>query len=935
MEARFGRLRCALILAMGLLAVRVAAQGLEAQVVASKAFVVKPGTILSTNFRVVSTLAAAEEVSASLRLPPGWQTVMAPGTFTLAPHAIVPRLVAISVSRNATAGKYEVSFTVNSRRDPHLTATATMPVTVEAVVKAAMVVEDKPETMLTGLAYPVKLRVANLGNTELRLALEANWTRETPVVATPAEVVIPPNDSASFTLNLKTSEDSKLRGRSFVSVKAKRVGAEAQAIALVATTFDVNVISRNTEKVDLDHHLPVNWTTQIEQGAAGLFAQQQFTGDGSLDEAGKRHLAFSLRGPGNPGSTLLGQVGEYRANYDSGGMEVALGDQGYGTSRLTDDSRYGRGIGVRYLPRGPSSWGAYFEEDRGDSPTSEQEGLYLRRPLGGHLTWQANLLNRSGPGPDNAGATQDRILSLSLNYKPGTETQVSAEFGRSHSDSQTGGSTDDTAYLVEAEGKRGQHLSYSFSRTHAGPDYRGDLQDANFAGGWAAYSLGASGALTAGYQSVQQNLDLRPSLSEARREQVARMGLTLRPRPDWHASLEVYRSQGYDALTPATSAYQEEALQLTISRTSRALDWSFGVRNGTSVEAGSAEPGQLRHYDVSAAWRATKRMAVSWYAGFGADSSGSHLLSAGNDTGLEVRWQPSPLLAFDLGYTKYGYASSDGTDSNQIQLSASHHLDSGRCWAFQARRSNGAGTVGTGTILLVSYSVPLSVPVSRKTTIGGIQGRVYDAQKPGNPGIANAILVVGGEAVVTDKAGHFVFPQLAPGAHTVSLDRRSVGLNRVAEVPMPLEVKVLQGALTEVKIGVIDAATVAGRLEMSGAAGAAGQGGEKFVSGGPVAGAQSPAQRSLGNVLVELTEVSGGASGQVLRRLTSLRGEFLFEGLRPGKWHLKIYEDDIPEYHYVEKPEQDLDLKPGENRELPVKILPRMRKIKMLPSGGK
>ena len=911
------------------------AQGLEAQVVASKPFSAKPGTILSTNFRVVSTLDAAEEVIASLRLPPGWQAVIAPGTFTLAPHATAPRLVAISIARNATAGKYEVSFTVTSRRDPNRTATATLPVTIEAVVKAEMVVEDKPETILTGRAYPVKLRLANLGNTELRLAIEANWTRETPVTVTPAELVIPPNDSAPFVLNIKTAEGSNLRGRSFMSVKAKRVGDDAKALPLVAITLDLNIISRSTNKVDLNHRLPVDWTTQVEEGAGGLFAQTQLTGDGSLDEAGKRHLAFSLQGPGSPGSTLLGQVGEYRANYDSGGLEVAVGDQGYGTSRLTDNFRYGRGIGLRYLPKGRSSWGAYFEEDRFGSPASHQEGAYVRRPLGSHMTWQANLLRRTGPGPTDATETQDQLWSLGADINPGRDLHIYSEFGRSHSEGLTEGAADDTAYLVEAEGKRGKHLSYSFSRTHAGPDYRGAYQDADYTGGWVSYSLGTAGGLSAGYQTVEQNLDLRPSRLEARREQVGRLALTLRPRPHWHASLEVYRSQGSDALLPATSAYRDQAMQVALSRTSRALDWSFGLRDGTSVSTGSGERGRLRHYDISVAWRANTRATVSWYAGFGSDSSSSRLLSAGNDMGFDVRWQPSPTVSVGLGYTKYDYTSSERAGSNQLQFSASRRLVSGRCWGLQARRNNGSGIGGPETIVLMSYSVPLAVPVSKKTTIGGIQGRVFDAQKPGHPGIPDAVIIIGGEAVVSDKAGRFVFAQLAPGAHTISLDRRSVGLNRVAAVPMPLEVKVRQGALTEVKIGIEDAACVTGRLEMSGTAGAAGQGGEKFVSGGPVGGAQEPVQRSLGNVLVELTEVSGAEGPQVLRRLTSLRGEFLFEGLRPGKWHLKVYEDDIPEYHYVDKPEQDLELKPGENRQLAVKILPRMRKIKMIPSGGK
>jgi len=52
--------------------------------------------------------------------------------------------------------------------------------------------------------------------------------------------------------------------------------------------------------------------------------------------------------------------------------------------------------------------------------------------------------------------------------------------------------------------------------------------------------------------------------------------------------------------------------------------------------------------------------------------------------------------------------------------------------------------------------------------------------------------------------------------------------------------------------------------------------------------------------------------------------------LRPDKWTLKIYSDNLPEYHYLEEDTFELELRPGQKEEISAKVLPRKRRIHII-----
>jgi len=67
--------------------------------------------------------------------------------------------------------------------------------------------------------------------------------------------------------------------------------------------------------------------------------------------------------------------------------------------------------------------------------------------------------------------------------------------------------------------------------------------------------------------------------------------------------------------------------------------------------------------------------------------------------------------------------------------------------------------------------------------------------------------------------------------------------------------------------------------------------------------------------------------------LTDDEGKFTFMELRPGTWKFKAYDYNIPAYHYIQNPEMEITLLPGEKKDITVKVVPKKREIEILEEG--
>jgi len=237
------------------------------------------------------------------------------------------------------------------------------------------------------------------------------------------------------------------------------------------------------------------------------------------------------------------------------------------------------------------------------------------------------------------------------------------------------------------------------------------------------------------------------------------------------------------------------------------------------------------------------------------------------------------------------------------------------------------------TAFIVEFTVPFGLPVGRKKSIGMLEGSVRD-QETGQP-IQNVILRLSGVTAVTDSNGEFTFPSLKPGAFCLNIDSASIGLEQIPVEKTPLKVDIEGGKETSIEIGITKSADLTGKIMVYGFAKEDYLQKEYAVHKGKDRAVPKDTETDiveeygLANVLLEFK-----SELEIWRVLTDRKGRFSFDDVRPGKWTLAVYADNLPEYHYLEKDTFEIELAPGEKKEMLVRVLPRKRTIQVIKEGG-
>jgi hypothetical protein len=906
--------------------------GVEARAVSARVTDALPGEIVSFSFRVTSHAPGEEEFTESLRLPPGWQPIIPQGTFVLGKGQEQLRVVAFAVAQGAPEGRYEIAYTVRSVRDYAMRDAETVTVVVPTVGDLVLLVEEKPDTIVAGDEYEARLRLLNKGNATVGVTFQAKSEEKYPASVAPAEATLGPHTAEVVVLRVETDPAEARWTQHTVQVIAR---SEAEGGMRAGATLSVEVVPKVTGKADLRQRVPGQLVLKAMGDGDGSAFQAELSGAGTLDEAGSRAIDFLLRAPDAGEIGVFGERDESRLSYTTPGFSVNVGDRSFALSRLTDYYRYGRGLEVCARPEdGGAEAGAFYVQSRWIRPQTHETGLHVGGSFGEGFQAKLNFLRKGQGGQGAEPGSNDELWSLECALKPWDQADVHLEYALSQSDRIGAGA--DHAYLVECTGALGDEAHYSLSKIHAGPDYYGYYRDTDYTLAAVGVPLGSRLRALGSYQAWKQNLDLRPERGGAPSERLWRAGIRYSLPSGWYATLDYNDLRYRDPLRASAFDAEERPLRIAIGRSAADYNVRLEFWGGRRRDLTTGIAHEMRNCALYASYRSSPRLSFTVYCQLGdGREDGSRLLGAADNLGASLGWQPTENFFLSLYYLKYDLNTGERDDGDQAQLRASYFFSDGSSLTLEGRRSNrSVGGRGEDTYA-VSYAIPLSIPAGRKESVGAIAGKVFDAARPDQPGIAGAILTANGAAAVTDENGRFVFPALPPGTYSLQIDRRSIGLGRVTERRTPIPVDVEGGRETEVAIGIASASTLSGRVVVapSGSSGEPGRGAEPggsgfYIVGDPEHRANGDEPDGLSNVLLELND-----DDEILRRVTDRNGDFVFEGVRPGAWHLRISEAGLPPYHEIEEPETEIQLEPGEAEQIAIKVVPRIRRIRMIEDG--
>jgi hypothetical protein len=203
----------------------------------------------------------------------------------------------------------------------------------------------------------------------------------------------------------------------------------------------------------------------------------------------------------------------------------------------------------------------------------------------------------------------------------------------------------------------------------------------------------------------------------------------------------------------------------------------------------------------------------------------------------------------------------------------------------------------------LNYTYKFGIPLKKVVKAGDISGRiVYDNDEPA----VGIMVTCMNKTAITNNNGEFRFQSVQVGRHLLFVDRSGLAIDEIPEIADHFEVDILEDQSTLVFFKITKGAKLTGNFEVQ-------------KTGMSVLQKE---EISVQNIIIELKNEQ-----EQFRIMTDKDGKFEFPLVRPGEWSFRIYTNSLPEGFEIKESLLRIEFLPGQNKVLPVILIPKKRTI--------
>ena len=880
----------AALLAAGLSPVRSAAAqqpDLSVKRMGAARLTVEAGGLATLIFQLSNRSATERTVQGAVDLPPGWQLVIPEQAVTLPSREEDLRLLRIALPAHAAAGLYVLRYGVagTGARDSVLVA-------VPERRRIGVAVREAPRFITAGAAYEVLFELRNTGNAPALIRLALSGSDGVPARLDSAAVRLEAGREQVVRARVQSSE----RITHTVSHRVRLlVTVEGDTTHIEPSVSVVEIVPRHTERAPRFRSLPSQLT--VRQVDHAQRPTVELRGGGALSSGGATRVEFLLRGPEQTAS-LFGDQDEYWLSLSTPRYQLRLGDRAAPYARLGESWRPGFGA-EGDLTVGGVTIGGFAQRDRRSYGTLHEErgGRLGVRPFGQLLT-EARYVSRTGA---NAGDiwTAHGLLNQ---WRAAT---FDADVGRGRDSTGQGG-----AYAVAVTGAF-PRASYSLRRLVADSGFPGLTR------GTSSSEASATVVPVSRLSISMSATDWTAFRTRVFTNQSSTWQRAVDGRIAWGGLLEAgYRQSMESRIVLAVprkrhseSARLSAALPLGIAALRAGIEEGFSTFDHTPLQRmpfrrvtvqGSLGRGE-NLLAASAEWL-TGTASSSWVP----EDRVQGALNAG------LRLTPSTRLTTSVSVTRY--RGDRPRTPMMLDVAVVQNLPFGQRASGRTRAvSYGPGVPAIRPTYQADYVVPFGLPVGMSRASGTVLARLVDLES-GRP-LAGVLVHIGDRVRFTDADGAVAFKGLTEATHYLEVDRAALDAGRVVVPAAVLGVAIRSGETRSIQLGVVHGAGVRGSVRRLDALESPSLGAPRtLVDSGTITGA--------------VLQLSNGTDS--LRALVDGWGRFSFTDLVPGSWVLSVVQADLPRYHRFEQDRVALELRPGDTREVELRVMPSAPPVQMI-----
>lgn len=874
------------------------------------------------SFRVTNNTDQEREFISEVKLPEGWTLITKDYPFELEPQEYDIRLLSFFVPQTALAGKYRITYFVRDKAVPSLTGFYPIFVQVVPLIKIKAELLQAPKYVIAGDSYQVIFVITNESNIETTIRTIANSSGNFPFNMDPNDFKLQPGESKKLNLMVETDENIQKEFKEVIQISAEVIEhirpedlsgeeelTEWSKTAVKHEKFKahaiatIDIIPRISIVEDRYHEIPgeitFKWAIEKEKYEKSGF-QTKISGKGKLDEEGKRDLEFLFKVSDNDYESIYSSYDELFLGYKDESHKLQLGDLAYFLSSLTENYLYGRGIeGEKVFDNFYIK--AYHMKTQRFRPGETQTGVHVNYLMNDKHKIAFNYLNKRVDNEENKG-----IASLSGTVKPIKDTEISMEFSNSNKNK-------DNAFMLSTSGNK-DNVFYYLKYIHADPDFPGYYTDMDFISSSLIVFLTDRLGLETYFRQERNNISLNTQKGSSFVNKFYGLGCNYHLKTGTYLSFDLRSQSRVDRVPNSTIDYKEDSFRFSIGHNLKKVNLYSAVELSQIGDRLTNRTVGSEYYMLNALFRPMNKVNCKGYLYWKNNGDVNGITKHNLATGLGISYKVLERTLFHFNFKNDQYKKSVQNRSF-FETELNHRLLNNHTISVFGRHFSYKDPLRRDeTVFMIQYSIPFGMPVHRKKGIGGIRGKVYDieTQEP----LSNVILRLNGLSAVTDKSGNFIFPSVYPGTFYLSVDRSQIDPDKMPIKKTPIEVTVKGGTDSFVEIPVGQSASFNGQVVIY-----------QPENGGYFFDANQKLVKKGGleNLILEMTN-----GKEITRRITDNKGYFNFRELQPGKWTLKVYKNNIPEYHSLERDTFEFELKPGEEQSILINVLPKKRHIYFL-----
>ncbi len=823
-------------------------------------------------------------------------------------------IVPICIARETAQGDYTVSLEITDVSN-NRTFTESAPITIARLASITVNLVSAPEYLRAGQSIQSDFLIKNNGNTTETIFIESNTELDQP-----KSFPLQPGAIRMISV-LKPTSPNLGKNEIFNTVLSvfTKSNPEQKINAYSSTT----IISIKPAEDDIYFRYPVTASVAY----IGMNQRGQYQGGFQAEVVGSSHLKkdhsdmlfFRALTPNPVELSAYTQYEEYFVGYKNKNLYVYLGDKAYSASYLTEFSRYGRGAELR-LDLHKFSVGGFYNRPRFYGNIKDEWNVFSKfRPIEG-MEMTAGFLYKEAPSVQDGILARPKYSFARLPYFKSTarvakNVTIGGEIAYSSTDRSDG-----IGYMLEGQGYfKNITLSTSYIKTN--PGFAGYFSETNMFNGNGQLRIFKNLFITGNYIQDAKNYQHDTLILSAPYRKYIQMGLRYQYLQTGYIALYNGFQKYDDRMEQKKFNYEEKFARIDISQKIGAINVNIESYWGKTNNILNAFSGNSSYYTANLGFdkfNTSINIYGSYFMTSRYQSANQKMLYYGGNIMSRFSNSSYVSLYYQNNYQPEEYYK----DRNLFELRYHQQIYKTQSIDLSGRYMLQRGTLNNKDFIVsLRYVAGINMPLKKMENYTMLSGYVMNLGVKKTEGVK---LVLGNHSTLTDKNGYYIFKNVVPGKYILEIDRSTIDLNDISDIPLPTPLELVQKE-NNFNFGLTKAAMIKGSVHVE-EVGVKDQ--DIVLTGYQPASVKK--NKSIQSIIIE-----AGNGTDLYRKICTLGDEFDFTWLRPGTWKVKIYRNGLDKRYKIAIDYFEFELKANDIHLVNINVLKQQTEIRFQQDGLK